>query len=538
MNWISKSAFEKAVSGMSECPVHSRSLSFLSLKYNGINEKSFKEYKSASNQRDNFFVPFFQVGKNGKYKYYLPFEKKITPAKKSDYSHSSAYSPLRGEREGVREWLEWEDSSSRAKNYNVKFKANYVDALSDHLGIKSNVDAKIPWFQLIIYLQARAGKLECKPEVKELSKYWKKKLGINSREFSKLFSNSEWAGSDVFSDVELSEESIVEYLLDFGETGEDPADVRLGELNSDSVNLIVYGAPGTGKSHYLNGLTEPENTIRTVFHSDYLNSDFVGSYKPYKSGSSITYEFVPGPFILAFVRAIKNPDEYFLLLIEELNRADAPSVFGEVFQLLDRDGTGKSVYSVDPEKSLSDYLTEELGDQWPDNKLYLPSNLALAATMNSSDQGVQPLDSAFKRRWRFIHMPIDFDKLPRHVANIKANIFEGVNCTWREFAEAVNALFLSVEINEDRLLGPFFLSVDEISNEEEIKKSISGKVLIYIWDDVLRHGNRHLIFSEEFRDFTSIMKSFNAGINVFSKALSKRLSLPTESEPNEEDVDE
>ena len=203
-----------------------------------------------------------------------------------------------------------------------------------------------------------------------------------------------------------------------------------------SYNLIVFGAPGTGKSHYLDDLCgkKKKDVIgdsdsdesyfarceRVTFYPTYSYAQFVGSYKPVmkdvdKDGFEVSpekkgaptrkvigYEFVPGPFLQILKEALLNEEKNYLLIIEEINRANAAAVFGDVFQLLDRNDDGESEYSITPSREMSEYLERKSSDgkddvaKDVDSKLWIPSNLYIWATMNSADQGVFPLDTAFK----------------------------------------------------------------------------------------------------------------------------------------------
>ena len=290
------------------------------------------------------------------------------------------------------------------------------------------------------------------------------------------------------------------------------------------VNTIVYGAPGTGKSHYLNQFVP---NIRTVFYPDYMHSTFVGGYRPYVSGGSITYNYIPGPFIQAFIDAIKAPDnDPVYLLIEELNRANAAAVFGEIFQLLDRDDTGKSAYSIEPDLVLKEFLDAELNGQaeWK-GKLFIPSNLHLFASMNSADQGVEPLDSAFKRRWRYHFLPIDFDQIPagdkRRAPVVKYN---GREFSWVDFAQKLNNFLMGLGVDEDRLLGQYFMSESDLDDPTGRYASLGNKLFVYLWDDVLRHGLRHEVFAQKYRAYSHLIDDFLQGEWVFSDQFSRALT--------------
>jgi len=289
------------------------------------------------------------------------------------------------------------------------------------------------------------------------------------------------------------------------------------EVVAGPKNLIVYGAPGTGKSYYINNLLKNANTIRTVFHSETQNSDFVGSLKPVTNNAGkVTYEFVAGPFVNAFVQAVKNPNKQIHLIIEEINRANAAAVFGEVFQLLDRDSVGRSEYSIQADELLTKYLQKAIGPSF-DGLIYLPANLIINATMNSSDQGVYPLDSAFKRRWSFKYMPIDFQSSPKGSV-----MLDGRQLTWDILAKSINEVLSSeyAHLEEDRFIGPWFLNKEEVNSQ--FSKAIESKLFTYLWNDVLRHQQKDKIFNDQnVATFSDLIKAFNrqtAGehVDIFS----------------------
>ena len=280
-------------------------------------------------------------------------------------------------------------------------------------------------------------------------------------------------------------------------------------------NVIFYGAPGTGKSYKVRELIKGNRYVRTVFHPDLQNSDFFGCLKPRMNGTDVEYRFIPGPFMKAFALAIKEPDKPVYLVIEELNRAPAAAVFGDLFLLLDRGPDGLGEYDVD-------FPTEESGrwlcEQEPvgQKKLQLPSNLFICATMNSADQGVYPIDTAFRRRWRHEYLPINYeDGTKGKVAYTAADLGPKTEMNWQEFVKVLNEFLLEsneLEIAEDRLLGQWF-----VKNYELDGKSIPEKVLVYLWDDLLRHEDRKLIFSNKIRTYGTLAKRIDENKVIFSK---------------------
>jgi hypothetical protein len=315
------------------------------------------------------------------------------------------------------------------------------------------------------------------------------------------------------------------------------ADTREG-INRPS-NWLIYGAPGTGKSHFLEeeAILFGNNKKRITFYPDYSYSKFIGSYKPitfYRASNHtfhltrtdpfnhpenilnepvIDYTFVPGPFLTSLVSAYKglNSKENFLLIIEELNRANAASIFGEVFQLLDRKN-GESEYRVRLAdeamlyiiEQLQDTEYEELRNKIDEQGLFIPGNFYIWATMNSADQGVFPLDSAFKRRWSPFYMPLN--KNEGKVPNVNLN-FGNNEYHWNSLRKAINDYLVDKGVTEDRLIGPFYLSTEELSDAESLNDTFRNKVLLYLKDDVLRH--KKVLFKSGITTFTAILEKFN-----------------------------
>lgn len=278
-------------------------------------------------------------------------------------------------------------------------------------------------------------------------------------------------------------------------------------------NRIIFGAPGTGKSHLLEKdrkqYFDDAHYERVTFHPSYTYSQFVGAYKPValkntESKDDITYSFVPGPFCRTLAKAIQNPSENFLLVIEEINRANVAAVFGDVFQLLDRDESGKSEYPIDAGEDLKKHL-EEQGISLSDGKIAIPANMYIWATMNSADQGVMPLDAAFKRRWEFEYIGIDENEsevasceIP-NVRNSDGNPATFTFIKWNNFRKALNKQLKNLQgtiVNEDKLLGPFFISAHCLENAQErpedFVRLFKSKVLMYLYEDVCKMNPRAL----------------------------------------------
>lgn len=307
-------------------------------------------------------------------------------------------------------------------------------------------------------------------------------------------------------------------------------------------NEIIYGAPGTGKSHKIAEKTAGQKKIVTVFHPDTQHSDFVGALKPTMSGGAVTYQFRPGPFTTALIEALTHTDEHVYLIIEEINRAPAAAVFGELFQLLDREN-GASKYDIDAtDPDMLSYINQQLADQGiaPITKLALPNNLSLLATMNSSDQAVMPLDTAFKRRWSFEYVKIDFSNPDVSQQTFKLSTSDGEKTiTWKNFANhVVNRKLQDIGVPEDRLLGPFFLNKEELDSDESAQQSLCGKLFVYLWDDVLRHKGRTNLFKEGISTFGALQALFNQGDSpVFNETVDQLIIEHSEA-PAVNDVDE
>ena len=312
-------------------------------------------------------------------------------------------------------------------------------------------------------------------------------------------------------------------------------------------NRIFFGAPGTGKSFTLDREKDALPGVeyeRVTFHPDYTYASFVGTYKPVPCRDSdgkdaITYSYVPGPFMRTYVKALKNSrtdtPKPFLLIVEEINRANVAAVFGDVFQLLDRNDDGRSTYPIQASEDIRTYLAKELGGK-PDeySELCIPGNMFIWATMNSADQGVFPMDTAFKRRWDFTYLGIDESEAG--IAGKKVVLGQGENARiveWNALRKAINSELLTYRLNEDKLMGPYFLSgkilpKGELFDPDAFARVFKNKVLMYLFDDAAKQ-KRSTLFGgcdEEARNqYSRICREFDTrGVNIFCERISSQFA--------------
>jgi hypothetical protein len=303
-------------------------------------------------------------------------------------------------------------------------------------------------------------------------------------------------------------------------------------------NVIFYGAPGTGKSNRVEKIVKDagKEPIRTVFHPDLQNSDFFGCLKPRMDGDNVRYEFAPGPFMEALAEAYEKTGEPVYLVIEELNRAAAAAVFGDLFLLLDRKDNGTGEYSVSFPSPESRIWVEGKTDTVHE-RIELPSNLFIYATMNSADQGVYPIDTAFRRRWRQEYLPLDYTEGPD--GEIAYNDADGKLYTleWRRFVELLNNYLISnhtLAIAEDRLLGQWFVKKKELDGT-----GIPEKILLYLWDDLLRHEGRDQIFDTgTIATYGTLDKAAKDGSRFLSATFLSVLNAISKAEPESVDADD
>ena len=312
----------------------------------------------------------------------------------------------------------------------------------------------------------------------------------------------------------------------------------------EPLQLIYYGAPGTGKSFTIDRVADETNSVRTTFHPDSDYAGFVGAYKPTMESvpmsafvgkevhiaqphgghtgteRKIVYKYVPQAFLKAYVEAWKrysaNGDNPYYLVIEEINRGNCAQIFGDLFQLLDRNNQGSSSYAICADQDIAQFIKDDengfagLSQEQRDvissfvlkkdsgteehigasildgSKLLLPPNLRIWATMNTSDQSLFPIDSAFKRRWNWEYMPIEYDKKDWTF------LVGGKRYAWGKFLECINPKIYELTQSEDKQMGYFFAKPDKKSKEDLWENDIIStkifvnKVLFYLWTDVFK----------------------------------------------------
>lgn len=268
------------------------------------------------------------------------------------------------------------------------------------------------------------------------------------------------------------------------------------QADSKGVNVILYGVPGVGKSHIINSKIVKDFSERVVFHPDYTYSDFIGQILPRLVDGKISYVFAPGPFTKILKKAYSDTEHMYYLVIEEINRGNAPAIFGDIFQLLDRNEDGSGKYSI----SNYDMSFAIFGDE--SHNITMPANLSIYATMNTSDQNVFTLDTAFQRRWE---MHLVQNNVEKAIHADKA--IEGSTVSWGNFAKVTNdeIIKLNEEIGNsaDKRLGAYFVGLAELS-----RNKFPEKVLKYLWDDAFKMDH-YIFFNDEITSLDMIIEIFN-----------------------------
>ncbi len=369
------------------------------------------------------------------------------------------------------------------------------------------------------------------------ARYYSDKYSIEDADY---FVSSEWR-----PDREDARKPFIDWIFSLMQK----VKFHTGYPSTFARNRILFGAPGTGKSFTLNRekdalLADGGEYERVTFHPDYSYANFVGTYKPVPHKDSdgkdaITYSYVPGPFMRTYVKALQNSKtdtpKPFLLIIEEINRANVAAVFGDVFQLLDRSDNEVSEYPIQATEDIKKYLAspDVLGGSPEDYaEIRIPDNMFIWATMNSADQGVFPMDTAFKRRWDFTYLGIDDSEAG--IIGKKVILGQGDYrrvVEWNELRKAINAELITFKVNEDKLMGPYFISKKNIPDGEMFDPAVftrifKNKVIMYLFDDAAKQKRATLFAGceEESRtQYSKICREFDTkGVSIFCEKIRNR----------------
>lgn len=331
-----------------------------------------------------------------------------------------------------------------------------------------------------------------------------------------------------------------EKTLEFDETSERKEFVKeliskedFKERKKGAYNKIYYGAPGTGKSfkiddEELKGVKE-ENKFRITFHPDYTYNDFIGQLLPKvekkETGEDfITYDFKKGPFTIALEKAYKCPEEKIYLIIEEMSRGNCAAIFGDIFQLLDREKEETETKHKDWSRYFvdNDVIAKDI-KQITDNKIKIPSNLYILGTVNTSDQNVFVMDTAFKRRfeWEYVDTKPKKDKDEKYLNNIDIELNAGdekIKTDWIKLYQCINKFISSKEklgLGEDKQIGQFFIEFDGDNYKEKIK----NKLLQYLWFDVqeISYKEDVSLFDKSIISFSDLYDKYGNDEKVFSE---------------------
>ena len=336
--------------------------------------------------------------------------------------------------------------------------------------------------------------------------------------------------SDTQADIIINKfESIIPKLSPFIKSSKIflPIDQREHPLQ-----IMLYGAPGTGKSYSIsflirqsypsfNECDDNPYVFRTTIYRDYSYFDFIGNIMPVTKDGKISYEFVPGIFTTALFAALRNQDSGIdvYLILEEMSRGDIASIFGDIFQLLDRDDTGKSMYGIN-NKSIYEYLILN-GAIKPGYKIVIPKNLHIIGTVNTSDQNVNVIDTAFKRRFDFKYVGVEPVKSNNngYVNNFSINFTSDNQYEWVKLYQAINHVIINdLGLAEDKQLGPFFLK--DKGNDDLNRDQVANKLLHYLWQDVERVSyNSGSLFADSIKSFSQLYYAFEKRENILSKSV-------------------
>ena len=318
-------------------------------------------------------------------------------------------------------------------------------------------------------------------------------------------------------------------------------------VSISGANIIYYGAPGTGKSHKLDELIKKENTntFRVTLHPEYTYSDFVGQLLPVSKKANdgndkytVSYEFVPGIFTIALKEAINNPDRSVYLILEELSRANVAAVFGDLFQLLDRKN-GISEYPIDNPDISKIVYGKANTDQDTYKKIYIPNNLSILATVNTSDQNVYPMDTAFKRRFEWRYVSTDYGSNSEDFKdnnNPTIDVGNNIRVTWDNLYKGLNSFIVGeLGLNEDKQIGPYFIKF-EGANGDKAHDLVKDKLLQYLWEDINKvantmsgTGSSLFLGKQTIPSFSELYTRFSDRKQVFSDIFLDKLGVQNDS---------
>ncbi|MFS5865543.1 hypothetical protein STD73_00285 [Streptococcus agalactiae] len=327
-----------------------------------------------------------------------------------------------------------------------------------------------------------------------------------------------------FSYFEYCDEQISVENIEF----ENYNDIQCNKLNRNIQN-IYFGAPGTGKSYGVDKLIrncypDIENkdnpfVFKTTVYSDYSYYNFIGNIMPTSKNGEIGYDFKAGIFSQALATAFEYSDKEIFLIVEEMSRGNIASIFGDIFQLLDRDKNGLSEYSIN-----NDLIIQHFDEKGINigKKIFLPRNFHIIGTVNTSDQNVNVIDTAFKRRFEFVYVDVSPVSKDGTIMNEYVFTLANKEFEWNKLYMSLNKLITTkLELSEDKQIGQFFIKFNNYSNDEQKFAAIQNKLLHYLWDDVQGAviSDEYKIFNKDYKTFSSLYKDFGEKLNVFSEEL-------------------
>ena len=399
---------------------------------------------------------------------------------------------------------------------------------------------------------------------------------IKSELYDILMSNDFWNYKEVIDTEQLETTDLTSQVWDSLnqsyqeymeiEDSKYSASVEYITRSNKTIQTIFFGPPGTGKSYNATKLVQVYHpdygkrgiicpyVYRTTIHPDYSYYDFIGNIMPIVKDEEITYDFEPGVFTKALCRALDVAEENIpvFLIVEEMSRGNIASIFGDIFQLLDRDEYGYSEYTINHDiiakylhgEKIEEYKSSSLDTSENDcykKEIYLPPNFNIIGTVNTSDQNVFVMDTAFKRRFDFSYVDIDpvLDEKTGKYLNQFTFKLGKYNLEWNDFYQKLNSYIVTdLEMPEDKQIGQFFIKFNKKTSEENYKQ-LQSKLLQYLWEDI--HlinitGNR--LFDNNYESFSSVYKAFEEHKNVFDSNFMERfergsnvkLELAAESE--------